>query len=465
MTKVLALAVTIGLTGAAPAPAAQADERRGGQRTDEGSIDGAPYRIEMPERWNGTLVLYSHGYYLKEFLPPRAALSAHPETERWLLDQGYALAASEYEDRGIGYAVEDGLRDQMALLDHFEAEFGAPRRTIGYGMSQGAAIAGQLAERHPDRFAGTAAMCGEVDTPGSWNTALDIQFVVRTLLAPDAGIDLVRPSGEAEAAEDTGKLVAAIQEARTTKEGRARLALAGAVGNIPAWFSAFEPRPTTLEGRVLAQSQWLEGAYGWGLGPIGRLDLEARAGGNPSWNTGVDYRRQLARSSQRDLVRAAYAGTGADLSKDLAALARAERIGADPAAVAHTERYGLVDGTATTPTITLHTTGDGGAVSDQVRWWEERVDENGGDAFRELYLERGGHCSYTAAEEILTLRSLDRYLDTGRWGNLSPAKLNARAAAFGPEYRNALDFGPEGPRPVDEAFTRFTPPVFLRPTR
>ncbi|MEU9335474.1 hypothetical protein AB0D49_20220 [Streptomyces sp. NPDC048290] len=464
-TKLLATAVTVVLAAALPAPAAYAAERSGGQRTDEGSIDGAPYRIEMPRRWNGTLVLYSHGYYVADFLPERVALSMHPETERLLLDQGYALAASEYRDRGTGYAVEDGLRDQIALLDHFEDTFGTPRRTLSHGMSQGAAIAGQLAEHHPDRFAGTAGLCSEVDTPGSWNTALDIQFVVRTLLAPDADIDLVRPSGPAEALEDTEALATAVQRARTTDEGRARLALAGAVANLPTWYSAFEPRPTTTEERVLAQSQWTEGAYSWGLGPLGRLDLEARAGGNPSGNTGVDYRRQLAQSSLRGLVRAAYAGTDADLDTDLTALARAGRIAPDPAALAYTERYGLVDGTAPTPTITLHTTGDGGAVSGQVPWWADRAEENGGGDFRSLYLERGGHCTYTAAEEILTLRALDRRVDTGRWEKLTPAKLNARAAAFGPEYQNVLDFGPGGPRPVDPAFVRHTPPQFLRPTR
>ncbi|MFJ5262561.1 hypothetical protein ACIQAC_19050 [Streptomyces sp. NPDC088387] len=462
--RLSAAAVALCLAAVLTGPA-YAGDRQDGRRTHEGSIDGAPYRIEMPRHWNGTLVLFSHGYYLKDFLPAEVALAAYPSTESWLLQHGYALAASEYKGRGVGYAVEDAMTDQLALLNHFRAEIGTPRRTISHGMSQGAVIAAQLAERHPGRFAGTAGMCGEVDTPGSWNSALDIQFVVKTLLAPGADIDLVRPADAATAAAHTEALASAVREARGTKEGRARLALAGAVANIPTWYSPFEPEPTQLTERIAAQSAWVEYAYGYGLGPTGRLDLEARAGGNPSWNTGVDYERQLARSALRDLVREAYAAADLDLGADLDTLAGAERIGADPAAVAYTKRHGLVDGTARTPTLTLHTTGDGGAPNDQVRWWAEQVERHGTGDFRQLYLARGGHCSYSSAEEIVALLTLDRNIATGQWGNLGPSALDARVRAFGPEYQTVLDFGTGDVRPVTPAFTGYVPPAFLRPTR
>ncbi|MEO3846243.1 hypothetical protein ABGB09_01120 [Streptomyces sp. B8F3] len=434
----------------------------------EGSIDGAPYRIEVPDDWNGTLVLFSHGYYLADYLPEGVQLAAYESTERWLLEHGYALAASEYKGRGPGYAVEDALVDQMALLRHFEKKIGKPRRTLSTGMSQGAAIAGQLAERHPGTFAGTAGMCSEVDTPASWNTALDVLYVVKTLLAPEADIDLVRPTGPETAAGDAAALAAAVSAARGTEEGRARLALAGAIANIPTAYSPFEPAPTDLAGRIAAQSVWIETGYAQGLGPTGRLDLEARAGGNPSWNTGVDYRAQLARAHPelRALAEEAYgAAPAADLDADLAALAGPERVGADRRAVAYTKRHGLVRGTTSTPTVTLHTTGDGGALADQVGNWAEQVAAHRDAPFRQLYVERGGHCSYTSAEEIVTLVALDRKVATGRWGNLTPERLDATVGSFGPEYQEAFDFGTGGAKPVDPAFTEFTPPQALRPTR
>ena len=33
-----------------------------GVRTELGEINGAKFRIDMPEKWNGGLVVYCHGY-------------------------------------------------------------------------------------------------------------------------------------------------------------------------------------------------------------------------------------------------------------------------------------------------------------------------------------------------------------------------------------------------------------------
>jgi hypothetical protein len=78
--------------------------------------------------------------------------------------------------------------------------------------------------------------------------------------------------------------------------------LANAFGNVIGWSSALAPRPTDLVERIRRQTAVTEGFYITAFGPTGRVDLERRAGGNPSWNTGIDYGRQLARSNQRDLV-------------------------------------------------------------------------------------------------------------------------------------------------------------------
>lgn len=73
--------------------------------------------------------------------------------------------------------------------------------------------------------------------------------------------------------------------------------------------------------------------------------------------------------------------------------------------------------------------------------------------------------THASAEEIVALVALDRKVATGRWGNLTPERLDAVAGSFGPEYQEAFDFGTGAARPVDPAFTEFTPPRFLRPTR
>ena len=47
-----------------------------------------------------------------------------------------------------------------------------------------------------------------------------------------------------------------------------------------------------------------------------RAELEARAGGNPSWNTGVNYARDLAKSADLPEVLALYHAAGLSLRRD-----------------------------------------------------------------------------------------------------------------------------------------------------
>jgi hypothetical protein len=143
----------------------------------------------------------------------------------------------------------------------------------------------------------------------------------------------------------------------------------------------------------------------------------------------------------------------------------APRIAPDPGAVAFLYRHGVPLGTTPTPVLTLHTTGDGGAVTDQERSYADRVRRHGDPAqLRQLYVERGGHCSNNAAEEIVTLRTLLTRVESGHWPATSPRRLTAAAKALGPDYRLVMDIGTFEEAPMAPAFTRFTPPRFLRPS-
>jgi hypothetical protein len=70
-----------------------------------------------------------------------------------------------------------------------------------------------------------------------------------------------------------------------------------------------------------------------------RAEQEHRAGGTFSWNTAVDYRRQLETSGQAEFVGRAYRQAGLNLDADLSALAQAPRVAAAPAAVEYMARY------------------------------------------------------------------------------------------------------------------------------
>ncbi len=118
--------------------------------TQSGSFaDGATYLIQTPDNWNGTLLLYSHGYVTPG--SPNPALDAgDPATAAYLLSRGYALAGSSYAT--TGWALEQAIPDQMETLDTFDSLVATPTRTIAWGHSLGGIITAGLLQTHPERF-------------------------------------------------------------------------------------------------------------------------------------------------------------------------------------------------------------------------------------------------------------------------------------------------------------------------
>lgn len=456
----LLVALVAGLLGVA-GPAGAATAAGPGRQTYTGTIDGAEYRVETPERWNGTLVLFSHGYVPEGIpIPPGIPLANRAETEQRLLDHGFALGGSDFKGR-TGMVLDDALDDQLALLDWFEANVGEPRRTIASGFSMGGGIATRLAERHPHRFDGVLAISALQDGQANLNRGLDVTFAVRTLLTNDQRLELVEA---ADPEHSVRVLQQGVQRALTTPEGRAKLALIGAIGGLPTWASAHEPPPADLVERIRAQAWWTESAYVATLGPTGRRDVERRAGGNPSFNVGVDYTRQLHRSGQSAFVEEAYRAAGASLRADLRRLAAAPRIAPDPGAVAWMYRYGVSAGTTPTPVVTLHGIAEGIIVSD-ARWYGEQVRRFGRPGMlRQLYVDRGNHGPFSAADEILALRALVRKIERGKWPNLGPARLNAQAATFTPQQQTVFDIYSFTDKVMPPAFTGEQPPRTLRPS-
>src|SRR5918999_128899 len=451
-----ALVMTLIALVAGPAVTAAAET----VKVYEGSIAGAAYRAEVPARWNGTLLLWSHGHYPPGFLPEEIELTNRPATKQWLLDHGYAVAASNYRTPN-GWAVKEALGDQIALLDWFGDNVGQPRRTISAGTSMGGLIAVLLPERNPRRFDGVASLCGaNAGGLGFWNTALDVSFAIKTLLAPGSDLPLVNITDPVGTEARVREIVAA---ALRTPRGQARLALANAFLAIPGWSRAFESRPSDVSSQVNQQADWLENLIidtGWGAG---RAGLEQRAGGNPTWNTGIDYRRQLARSSERDLVRQAYHQAGLSLRADLDRLAAAPRIRPDADAVAYLARYGTPRGTTPAPVVTSHTLGDGGVVPEHASRYADQVHRSGNPGeLRQFFVNRAGHCMFTAAEEISTYQALLSRIDAGHWNNTSPDALNAAAARFATPYHELFDWMTGQNGVATPAFASDQPGVFLR---
>ena len=428
--------------------------------THSGSLaDGAKYLIEVPANWNGTLFLYSHGYVVPGTPnPPQDFAKDDPFTRFFMLSQGYALAGSSYAT--TGWAIEDALRDQIAVLDMFNLVVGPPKRTIAWGHSLGGMITAGLIQRHPERFDAALPMCGVLSGGvATWNTALDSEFAFRTLIGPP-GLQLVNianPFANLHTAE------VALAQAQATPQGRARIALAGALGNLPGWFMPLspEPAPTDFAGQELNQFLWQQ-QVDFRFVFAFRAELEARARGNVSWNTGVDYRKQLERSIGRDQVRALYEQAGLDLEADLKTLNETARISADPEAVRYLERNIIFNGEIYFPVLTLHTKGDGLVVVQNESAYKDVVEEADNQEFlRRTFVDRAGHCTFTPAETITAARTLINRLDSGKWNDVDASDLNNAAAALGPGFNI---FGTSaGIVAVPPAFFKFNPSRYLRP--
>jgi pimeloyl-ACP methyl ester carboxylesterase len=402
--------------------------------------DGSTFKAEVPPDWNGTLLLYSHGY-VPFFVPnPPAEDAANRAVADHLLDEGFALAGSSYASSG--WAVEDAMRDQIDLLDRFKRRFGKPRRTVAWGTSMGGMVTAGLIQRHPQRFDGALPMCGILGGGvGLWNQNLDLQYALKALLSasPDPAVSV--PAAQLELVHisnwqaNVGLATAAVTAAQTTPDGRARLALAAALFPLPDWYEVGTERPARGDYAARQQNQYralqVQLAFIFGF----RSEVEQRAGGNPSWNVGVDYTRLLARSASRDLVLALYRQTDLDLRRDLRLLARAPRVRADLSATGYLIRNIVYDGRIRVPVLTLHTTADTLVVSPHERAYGDAVRRAGqARLLEQLYVERPGHCTFTDDEMLTALDVLLERLDRGRW-----------------------------PRDAGSGFADYAPPPFLRP--
>ncbi|HEY0934854.1 MAG TPA: hypothetical protein VGD91_14055 [Trebonia sp.] len=117
--------------------------------------DGGAYRVEVPPHWNGTLVMFAHGY--------RGTGSEvwvdDPQLRQYFVDHGFAWAASSYAING--YDPGDGVVDTHDLLQAFPSITGLrTRQVIMSGLSMGGEITTAEIEAYKGDFAGAMPYCG-----------------------------------------------------------------------------------------------------------------------------------------------------------------------------------------------------------------------------------------------------------------------------------------------------------------
>ncbi|GGO19415.1 hypothetical protein [Micromonospora parathelypteridis] len=193
-----ALTLAVGLAGAAPASATGRDPS-GGQPLPGYTIENPPlaplvvggkpttvrqgvhrhagYIIEVPDRWNGDLVLWAHGYRGQG-----TVLSPEPPgfgLRQRLLEQGYAWASSSYDRNG--FDIRSGVLGTKALSDHFGRTVRRPHHTYIAGVSMGGYIIGRSLEQYPGYYDGALPMCGVLGDQTLLDFYLDYNLVAQSL--------------------------------------------------------------------------------------------------------------------------------------------------------------------------------------------------------------------------------------------------------------------------------------------
>ena len=433
--------------------------------TFEGTLpDGATWTIDVPADWNGTLLLYGHGL-VPPGRPNPAEVAPDPVTRERLVDDGFALAGSSYASTGM--AVEEAVADQLAVIDVFAAQVAVPTRTIAWGSSLGGLVTALLLDRHADRVDGGLSLCGPLaGGTGLWNTYLDALFVLSTLL--DTPVPLVGVADPDDAFAAVEALRAALDTAQTTPQGRARIALAAAMMDLPGWIGAGNPRPGRHDVDVRRRPPSTSTSTTTILfGLVLRADQEARSGGNPSTNAGVDYGLQLRRSSSDHEVRALYRSADLSLHADLARLAAAPRVAADPGGEDPAGRAHLAE---RQPATTRWSRCTPTAISWRRSSTSRPTRRPCGDAG-----SGRASCASCSPSEPATARSrrprssppcdvvlrAPRHRCAGR-ATSAPRALDRRALLLGPDLNVAFDDESQSLIPVEPAFSALRPGAFLR---
>jgi len=398
--------------------------------------DGAVWIAEYPKSWNGTLILYSHG-----FGPLTAADAPDPTTQQALLAEGYALAGSSYDPSGSEWALDTALSDQSGTLTAVESTVlpHSPAHVIAFGTSMGGLVSA-LEAQAGGKVDGALTTCGVVAGAVNQNEyQIDGEYAIAQLLG-NPGTQLAGIGTDAEGEAAAAALTADAGTAQQTAAGRARLALAMAFLNVMPWLStATAPVPgSNPAGQESAQYNTLF-APSFNILEFIELVLvstDQADGGNATGNVGTNFAQALASSPFKPEVEALYQQAGLNLNSDLRTLTADAKIEASPAALRSLVATSVPTGRLALPELDLHTIGDDIVPVENENYYRNQVDQAGrGGLLRQAFTESYGHCNFSPAELVAGVHAIMHRVTTGQWGDAATTASLEQAAT-------ALNLGP-----------------------
>ena len=358
----------------------------GGATTEVGLLDGAEYRIDIPRDWNGSLVVYFHGY-AEHGAAFHITERLHPDLEE-LTSRHYALVQSAYSEGG--WALQQAYPETEALRRYFEKSHGHAKETYVVGGSMGGALVMITLELNPKPYLGGLDLCGAV---GPTFVSFDRRFAFR------AAFDVYFPGV-------MGPLVPVPADYDDTAVVRERIA------------SALRANPTNaaLLRSLMGLHTDANVARDIAYFTFVIADMQRRAGGNPFDNRNWIYTETNPLLSATDM----------ELNDNV------RRYAADKKARDYLVRHYTPTGRLGRPMLAVHTVYDPLIPPGLLTLYNEMVESAGfSDRLVQQYVPHDGHCSITPEEIGHAFDELVTWTHGGP--RPAPGLLSVPARERGPE--------------------------------
>lgn len=335
---------------------------------ETGYLDDAPYRIDIPNNWNHSLVVFYHGYAEDPYLyHPNEHLVGQ---QLPFFDRGYAVIQSAYSQ--TGWALAQAYPETEDLRRYFVKKYGQPRETYAAGGSMGGELVSITMELNPKPYNGGLDLCGSV---GPTHLAFEHRFAMRA--AFDYYFPGVMPP-----------LVLVPQDYQDNEASRRRVLQA----------LRTNPNAATALRNLMQLHTDLEVAHDISYYTFIVGDLQHRAGGNPFDNRNTVYTGTNPTSTTGDY----------ELNDHVA------RYAADPKAFAYLARHYSPSGNLGKPMLALHTVFDPIVQLQYLPIYFEQVQAAGAARnFVQQYVDAEGHCNFTREEIGVAFDELVRWTHGG----------------------------------------------------
>jgi pimeloyl-ACP methyl ester carboxylesterase len=398
LLSVTALVTTVLVTAPTVANAAPACDGKSPIQSCVGvTSDGAPYAMQVPANFKGTVALYSHGYRYNVDIPagipliggykitntPEPVPGGNAAVAQYFFSQGIAIVGSGFARQG--WNPDSAIKTNVELIGTFKAQFPKTTKVIAWGSSLGGVITQGLAEKYPELVSAVAPMCMADNLAPQLTMAGDFLWGVKVLFDPTIKGGNYSPgaAGVAESYGDLvkvftvmGKLQAALATgawpdtssatgkalAAAGVPSRSALLLLGLMAGIPTQSAHFDsvsgPEGALKLTFPLALSPALaileNGTNAAALAVLATQDVENQVGGAFFDNTKTDYSARV--EGERVIFNAALSGNtviDALLGALSAANPGAPRAVGNAAAIAKMQALHTNTGKINVPTILM----------------------------------------------------------------------------------------------------------------